>query len=336
VRRVGKELNVRYVLEGSVQRTEDRLRMNVQLVEADTARRVWAERFDRPLDDLFAVQDEIVDRVVTELDVALVRGQQARDWRRSTRNRQAHELFLRAMQHYDRFTQQDFARAEALMEEALTLDPECALCIAVLGWTYMNQGDSGWERPAQESYKRALEMARRATTIDPRLGLAHTLEGSVLLTLQRFEEAMAANERALAATPNQGNVVANTAWNFAFGGRAEEAYTLMQRAFRLNPFAPAWYYGALGESLVRSGRIEEAVAALHKCVDPLPDFLMCRLSLTLAYAEADRIRDAAAQAKEALRISPAIRADSNPSVLSTSSAEARGRAITAFRQAGLP
>jgi adenylate cyclase len=264
IRQIGKDLNVRYVLEGSVQRTKDRLRMTVQLTDTTSGRQMWTERYDRPLDDVFAVQDEVVDRIVTELDVALLSGQQARDWRRTTRNREAHDLYLRAMQHYYRYTQQDMAEAEALAAQALKLDPNCAVCVSTMGWIYYQQGDAGWQRPSSASYQQALDMARKAVALDPQLGIAHALESSVLLNREQYTEAMAATERALAASPNQGNVVANSAWNFATMGRANEAVQLMQRALRLNPFPPAWYYGGLGESLTWSGRPGEGAAALQK------------------------------------------------------------------------
>ena len=335
VRHVGKELNVRYVLEGSVQRTNERLRLNAQLIEAATGHHLWAERFDRPLDDVFAVQDEITDRIMTEIDVTVVSGPQARAYRGSTRDRQAYELFLRAFRHFYEYTQEGFFRAEELLAQALRKDPQFTRAMTLLGWVYYQQGDAGWRRDSQESYRMALEMARRATAVHPHNGNGYVLEASVLAIMQDHPQALAAAEKALAVEPNVADVVANVAWIYTAEGRAEEAVPLMQRAFRLNPFAPAWMHGAHGDSLLWAGYVDESVPALHKCVDQIPDFLLCRLALTYAYVQTGKLDDARAHAREALRINPRITAKDNTYTLALGLPQSRARVIAALRRAGL-
>ncbi|MGH8581918.1 MAG: adenylate/guanylate cyclase domain-containing protein, partial [Gammaproteobacteria bacterium] len=152
VRQVGRELGVRYILEGSVQRTRERLRINAQLVEVQTGRHLWAERYDRRLDDVFDVQDDIAQNIMTELQVSLLAGEQARAWRKTTRNREAYELFLKGKEHHERFTREDVVRAQALLQQALALDPKFAMAMVWLGWTHYIQGDSGWSADSRQSY----------------------------------------------------------------------------------------------------------------------------------------------------------------------------------------
>jgi adenylate cyclase len=196
LREVGKELGARYVLEGSVQRTSDRLRINVQLIDASSGRHMWAERYDRHVSDVFDVQDEITHRIVTELEVKLLHGEEARVWRKSTRNREAYDLYLRAREIHDRFTEADVAHAQDLYQKALELDPKFTMAMIWLGWTYFIQGDSGWTKDPTKSYHLAEHWAREAIKVDPALGEAYTALCSYLQTLERHEEAIQACETA--------------------------------------------------------------------------------------------------------------------------------------------
>ena len=156
-----------------------------------------------------------------------------------------------------------------------------------------------------------------------------------LRSLEQHREALAEAEKALAASPNDANVLALGAYVLAPSGRANEAYVLMQRAFRLDPFPPPRYYGALGDSLLFAKRIEEAIPAHRQCVELTPDFIWCRLGLTVDYALVEKIDQAAAQAKEALRINPKITAADNTYVRSIADPAQRASTVAALRRAGL-
>ena len=189
VRRVGQELGVRYVLEGSVQRTGERLRVNAQLVDAQTGRHLWAERYDRKLADVFEIQDDITQHIVTELDVKLLQGEQARAWRKTTRNREAYDLFLRGRAHLDRYTREDMAKAQALFQQALDLDPKFTMAMVDLGWTDFSQGDAGWSPDSESPTSRPLrsgERRSRSTRSWARLRLIAV----DLLTLEKHSEAI--------------------------------------------------------------------------------------------------------------------------------------------------
>jgi adenylate cyclase len=336
VRRVGRELGVRYVLEGSVQRTSERLRVNAQLVEAASARHLWAERYDRKLDDLFEIQDDIVQKIVTELDVKLRAGEQARVWRKSTGNREAYDLLMRGVAFSEKYTQENAARARELFQQALDLDPKFAVALVKLGWVYCNEGDAGWNRDPKESYVKAVELGRKAIAIDPSLGQAYALIANSLSSLEKHAEALDAAEKAVALSPNEADVLVLAGWVFALNGRAQVAVSLVERAIRLNPVTPYWYFGALGDSLLFANRVDEALPAQRKCVESAPEFVWCDLGLTVTYAEARKMQEATDQVTVILRIDPKITAEDNVYVRSLSTPKDRARAASALRRAGLP
>jgi adenylate cyclase len=335
VRQVGKELGVRYVVEGSVQRTTDRLRINVQLVEAESGRHVWAERYDRPLADLFEVQDDIADKIVTELEVKLLQGETARSWRKTTRDRAAYDLSMRGEVEYYKFTQEGIALAQSLFAQAVQRDPDFVGGIVWLGWTHYTQGDAGWSEDPSQSYRTAETFARKAIDLDPDFGDAYALLATVLVTLGRHDEALAAAETALALAPNQADTLVNAGWILAQNGRAEQAVMYMLRAFRLDPFPQDVFHGGLAESLRFAGRVKEAIPSYRKCVERIPDFIWCQMGLTVAYVEVGDLEQAAVHAREAQRINPKVTAEDNTYVRAIGDTAERRRVVQAFRKAGL-
>ena len=336
-RTVGQKLGVRYVLQGSAQRSGERLRVNAQLVETGTGRTLWAERFDRPVEDVFSIQDDIADQIVTALDVNLVAGEQARTWRKTTRNREAYDLYLRGRQHHDQFTREDMARARALQEQALSLDSNFTMAMVWLGWAHYIQGDSGWSDDPRASYLQAVAWGQKAIAIDPSLADAYGLLLSSLLNVERYAEALVATEKAIELGANQADVLVLAAWHLAWvEGRENESLRLVERALRLNPQPPFWYYSAFGDSLLNVSRIDEAIEAQKKCVEAVPEFLWCQLGLTLAYFDFGDIENAKAHAGEALKVNPALTAEDNPYVRGVPPSRERERVTEALRSAGLP
>ena len=334
-RQVGRELGVRYLLEGSVQRAPDKLRINAQLIEAETGRHVWAQRYDRSRADIFTIQDDITEKIVTELDVKLLMGEQLRGWRRSTRNREAYELWAEGWYLQASQTREGMAKAKELAEKALEIDPKFSMAMVEIGWVHFSQGDAGWSEDATKSYKEALAWGRKAIALDDSLGDAHALVANVLLTLEQHREALAEADKAIAVSPNFAHVLAQSAWVYAQNGRADEAVVLTQRAMRLDPFPPSWYYGGLGDSLLFARRIEDAIPAHRKCVEQTPDFIWCQLGLTVDYALLGKIDQARVQAAEALKINPKITAADNTYVRSIGDPVRRAEIVTALRQASL-
>jgi adenylate cyclase len=318
-----------------VQRAAERVRINAQLIEAETGRHLWAERYDRSGADIFAIQDDITDKILTELGVKLLAGEQVRSWRRSTRSRVAYELWAQGWSLQARHTREAVAKAKELAEKALEIDPKFTMAMVLIGWAHNSAGDTGWSNDATESYRQALAWGRKAIALDDSLGEAHAMVANVLLTLEQHRESLAAAEKALAVSPNDANVLALSAYVLAFSLRADEAVVLMQRAMRLNPFPPPWFYGALGDSLLFAGRVDEAMLAHRQSVQLIPDFIWCQLGLTVDYALLGKTDQAMGQAKEALKINPKISAADNIYVRSIADPMQRAKMVAAFRRAGL-
>ncbi len=241
VREIGEELGVRHVLEGSVQKSGDQLRITAQLVHAETREHVWAESYDRPAADIFAVQDEIVDKIVAALDVQLVEGQQARTWRQSTTNPKAYDLFLRARELSLLIRREETYRSIELIDQALKLDPNFAMGYVWQGWNYVFLAWSEPPESAAKSWEEAIANAERAIAIDPRLDAAHALLGTVYVEYKGDSEA-GIRELELAAELNPNNTTTHAllALYLPYVGRAQEASEHIQKAWRLSPFPPDW------------------------------------------------------------------------------------------------
>jgi tetratricopeptide (TPR) repeat protein len=217
----------------------------------------------------------------------------------------------------------------------LKLDPKFAMALVQLGWVDYHEGDAGWSRDSKESYRKAVEYGRKAAAIDPSLGQAYALIAVNLLTLEEHAEALDAAKQALALSPNEANILVLAGWVLALTGHADEAISVVERAIRLNPVTPNWYFGALGDSLLFANRAQEALPAQRKCVEPAPDFLWCQLGLTVTYAEVGKLQEAKVQAKVAIGINPKITAEDNTYVRSLSVSKDRTRTAEALRRAGL-
>lgn len=309
LRQVGKELGVRHVLEGSVQASEGRLRINVQLIEAATGTHVWAERYDRPIKDVFLIQDEIASRVVEELDVALVTGEQARTWRRMTRDPVAYSEVLagRAIQHSDHSIN-GLVRSRAHFRRAIELDPNFALPWAYMVSVYLHLTDMGYDSEPDVSYESALRHADRAIELNPELPIARAYRGAVLQQLKRYEEADREYKLAVQYGPNAAESLMLSAWGIAAVGNAEEALPLATRALRLDPVPPGWYWGGLADTYLRMQKWEESIPVFKRCLAETVDLIWCRAGLTVAYVRAGQMAQARRSVRDWRRIDPKARA----------------------------
>jgi adenylate cyclase len=334
VRQVGQELGVRYVLEGSVQRASGRVRINAQLVDTSTGKHLWATRFDRPLNDIFTVQDEITREIVAALDVELTEGEQTRVWRRTTDSPKAYDYFLQGHKQALQFTKQDTARARELFMQALALDPKFAAAMAYLGWTYLLDADL-WGISPKESWEKMRMAAQKALALDDSLGEAYSvLSFYYYRHVGDAEQAIANIERAITLSPGSAHHhhIASLIYT-NIGGQPARGLTLIQRAIRLNPFPPALYFGALGEAYFGLGRYGEAIDANQKTLRLLPDFLPAYVNLTATYSAIGREAEARAHAQEVLRINPNFSVNTFTAHFH---AEMKGPYRTLLLQAGLP
>jgi adenylate cyclase len=240
VQDVGRELGVQYVLEGSVRKANDQVRITAQLVDAATDSHLWAERYDRPLKDIFALQDEIVQKIVTTLKLQLTLREQGYLVRKTTDNLEAYDYFLRGLEAYNRATQEANTQARQLFEKALELDPQYAEAHAQLSWTRSREWVYQWSQDPQ-TLERAFVLAQKAVALDDSLPEAHKVLAYAYLYKSQHEQAIAAAERAIALAPNDAEGFAMLGLSLNFAGRPEEAIGLIQKAMRLNPRYPYNY-----------------------------------------------------------------------------------------------
>ena len=301
---VSRKLGVRYVLESSVQKAGGRLRINTQLVDATTGGHVWADRYDRQLDDLFALQDELTQQIVTALEVELTAGEQASLYRHTTTNLAAYDLFLRAMTYTMRYTEEGNAQGRQLFEQALALDPAYVDAYTMLGWSYFHEWVFQWSHDPQV-LEQAFALAQQGIALDASVAEPHLLLGFVYLWRDRqHERAIAEGEQALALAPNYSWAYANLAEMLLYVGRHEEALQLMEQAMRLDPRYPAPYPFLLGQGYRGLGQYEEAEDAYKKALALNPDFWPAHSGLTILYSELGREKEARAEAAKLLKVNP--------------------------------
>ncbi len=307
VRQVGREFNVSHVLEGSVRRAGGRVRITAQLVESASGHHVWAERYDRNLEDVFAIQDEITQKIVTALDVRLLHGEQAAGWRKSLRRPEALDAYYRGLDLFNRVTREANAEAAHCFEQVIGLEPDSPLGHLGMAWIHLSAFRYGWSDSPPESLKRAAALAGRALELDERCSDAHALLGYYHLVKGVHDQAIAAGERAVALSPNHADNTANLACSYAVSDRPAEAIPLLQRAIRLSPVYPTWYLNILGFANFRAGQHDDAEAALKLALQREPANARCRMLLAWVHHSRGRIDEARREAQEILRQDPTFR-----------------------------
>jgi adenylate cyclase len=234
---ISREMGVRYVLEGSVRKAGGRIRITAQLIDATTNHHLWSERYDRPLQDIFALQDEIVQKIVTTLKLQLTLQEQGWIMRKHTDDLEAYDTFLRGMEYYSRFTQEANVQARQMFEKALSLDPQYTEACAWLGGTYWMEWVFRWSADPQ-TLEHALMLAQKAVALDDSLPFAHSLLSADYALKQQYDQAIAEGERAIALDPNNADSYAAQAQTLLYTGRPEEAQRAVEQAMRLNPRYP--------------------------------------------------------------------------------------------------
>ena len=241
VQQVAETLGVRYVLVGSVQNSGNRIRIAAQLIDALTDNHLWAERYDRNLKDIFAVQDEITKEILTAFQVKLMEGEQARVWARGTNNLEAYLKFLKAYDQYKSFNKNSMILTRQICEEAIGLDPNYEAPYSLLGGTHLIDLWFHWGESPQVSMEKAIPLLQKAVVLRPTSDSANALLGHLYLLQKRYDESVKAGEKAIALNPNGDYNMVVLGITFNYIRRYEEAITLFREAQRRNPFCPAWY-----------------------------------------------------------------------------------------------
>jgi adenylate cyclase len=336
IQKVAEDLGVKYVLEGSVQRSADRIRITAQLIDATTGHQIWSQRYDREQKDIFAIQDDITLAITKALRIDLMSGEQARNWQKnSTTNLEAWEKYLQGDDHLFRLTKEDNATAQRLFEEVIVLDPEYADAYNLLGWTYFWDARFGWVDSRAESFKMAYKYAQKALELNDTLDTAHLLIGSVYFLKGQHEKAMAEVERAIALNPNGATNYSSLAGMVGCSGKWDESVQLAKKAIRLHPFAPAFYYHFLGRAYFMTGQLDESITAFKKALEVSPNYLPAHAFLAACYSSIDRHAEAAAEADEVRRINPKFNLESYAKTLPYKNKADIEHYIAALRKAGL-
>ena len=335
VKDVGRELGVRYVLEGSVQKVGNSVRINAQLIDATTDHHLWAQRYDRELDDIFAVQDEITASIVAALQITLTEDEKTRVARQYTTNIEAYDLFLRG-RTYLRGTKQTHRKARGLFDQAIDLDPEFAAAYAEKSMTYF----AGFIMPMSRSPKvleASVTTAERAVALDDTLPLAQARLGWAYFANQRHDEAIAAARRAVALGPNDAEAHAQLGNILNWSGHPKEAIGLIEKAMRLSPHYPFYYLFYLGHSHYLLENREKSIELMKRVVTRAPNFLPVRRHLAVLYGEIGSAAKAKAQTAEILKIFPgASIEDSRERCLYIHKPKLLNRFFDGLRKSGMP
>jgi TolB-like protein/Flp pilus assembly protein TadD len=304
VKQVGRELGVKYVLEGSVQRSEDRLRITAQLTNTITGEHLWAERYDRRFKDYFALQDEITMKLMLSLAVKLTEGDRLRLRRPSTNNLKALEKFFEAVPYIRAFNRESNAMARHLIEEAIAIDPEFAGAYDTLACTHFMDVILGSSKSPRISLAQATKLLHKAIALYEDYPLAYSHLSYVYTMQRQYEKAIAEGEKAVALNPNSDNALVWLGMAMDRAGRSEEAIALYKKAMRLSPFPPSYYYLNLGHAYRSMERYKEAITEYNKALHLTPKNVIAFTGLAICYSLSGQEEEAHAAAAEILRINP--------------------------------
>ena len=291
VRQVGKDLNVRYIVEGSIQRSDDNVRVTAQLIDTSTRRPLWADSYDRQVDSIFSIRDEITRSIAGTLGGLagkLAKAEVARLSGKDPNSFTAYDYLMRGWYEWHKFNREANAAARDLFEQARKIDPNYARAYAGLAWAYANDYDYEWTDDYDKSFKLALENASTAVRLDPTDYQAHWALGWAYLYNRQHDKALAHYSRARALNPNDAELLAEMANFLIFMGDPKQAIEHAKEAIRLNPFHENWYDEYLGWAYAEAGMPKEAIEVFQKVIDlenPTDDQLWYFPTIAAAYAD---------------------------------------------------
>jgi adenylate cyclase len=335
VKQVSEELGVRYVLEGSVRKSGDKVRITAQLIDAITGNHLWAERYDRDLKDIFALQDEITLKIIQALQVKLTAGEQAHVIGKGTENLNAYLKTLQAFEQFLRMNKQGSTMAKQLAKEAIALDPKYARPYAVIAYSHMLDLWFRFSESPEESMKLAVDAAQKALVLDDSDSLTHTCFSALYIMQRQHDKAIASAERALELSPSGGRALSSFGTALSFACRFSEAVQYLEQAIRLDPFPSSVSFRNLGSAYSALGRYEEAIVELKKALKLEPNDLFTHLRLAVTYVKLGRDQEARAEAAEVLRIHPKFSLEHYAKTLPYKDQSVVDDHIACLRKAGL-
>ena len=302
VKQVSEELGVRYVMEGSVQKAADRIRINAQMVDALTGHHIWAEKYDRDLKNIFALQDEITMKIITALQVKLTAGEMAHLMAKGAKNIEAYIKFLQALELHT--TKEGNIQARKILEEAIALDPEYSRLYTALAGTYSNDVWYGTTDSPEQSLARAFELAQKAISLDDTNSAAYGVLGWIYGMKRQYDEAIAECEKAVSLSPNSAEAFEWLGTILTWAGRAEEAIKYLEYATRLNPLPSTSTLNFLAVAYRDSGQYEKAIETSKKALKQQPSYQFPYIHMTISYIRLGREEEARTTAAELLKVNP--------------------------------
>ena len=336
VLQIGKELGVQYVLEGSVQKAGDRVRITTQLVDTKTGYHLWSENYDRDLCDIFALQDEITLTLMRAVSVKLTLGEQARLWEGGTETIQAYDRQMQGVYYFFCGNEKDNKHARKIFEEAINIDKAYADAYALLGWTHMLDLMHGWSKTPIKSFEHAEKCAEKALALNDSMDLPHLLLGWIYLFKKQHDEAIKEGERAIELNPNGAEAHAQLAFILICSGKTDLAIKLLKRAFRLNPIPPPHYYIFLATAHRIKGQYRKAIELSEKALADNRDRLAPYVTMAACYIALNLVEEAHRAVEEILRINPNFSLDYFAKMNPHKNQEVLDKFISALRKAGLP
>ncbi len=336
IRRVAEDLGVRHVLEGSVRSGGGRVRVTAQLIDATDGAHLWAERYDRRMDDVFAIQDEIVKEIVANLRVRLSDGDGALLIARGTRNVEAWQNCATAWDLFLKFEVATNLRARALAEGAIALDPDYAVAHALAGWSFWFEARTSLGAAATEKFEQAARYVQRALALDATVPMAIGLEAMVAVAFGRYGDGVDIAERGLAHHPGNADMRAYYALALAQAARYEDAALHFEAAISLNPITPSWYHGGYASALLGLERYEAALAATDRALELEGSHQTVLIYRAYAFESLGRSNDARACVAEVVRLAPLFRLGHLPNLVLHDDPELLVHFTDALGRAGLP
>ncbi|MEE4262305.1 MAG: adenylate/guanylate cyclase domain-containing protein [Desulfobacteraceae bacterium] len=336
IKQIARELGVKFVLEGSVQKAGDRVRITAQLIDATTDYHVWSENYDRDLSDIFALQDEITLKLMRTMRIKLTVGEQARLWAEGTDSIQAFDARSRGFDYFLRMNEKDNKQARQFFEEAIKIDDTNSNTYALLGFTHISDFASRWSEFPLKSFEEAEKNAEKAIALNDSLDLGHMLLGWIYLFKRQHDMAIKEGKRAVELNPNGAEAHGILALIHNYSDNTELAIKLLKRAFRLNPIPPPHFYIYLAMAHRINGQYEKAIECCEKALSGDPNRLTPYFTLAASYSSLNRSEEAHKAVEEILRIDPNFSLEYYGKMQPHKNQKTTDKFVEALRKAGLP
>jgi TolB-like protein len=333
---IARELDVQFVLEGSVRRGGNRVRINAQLIDAQTGGHLWAERYDRDLTDIFAVQDEVTASIVKALSITLLEEEQRLVGVKMTGNFAAYELALRGRELMLRGQREEMERVKSFLEQAIELDPGLGAAYAYLTITNLMEYINGWSEDSKATLELAHDLAKRGVELTPDDAHVHIALGAVYMAMRRHNDAIAEGERAVQLFPNYAHGLFELGWYLQYAGRADESLEYFDRAVRLDPHHIDLFLHFMAQAYFQLGCYDETVELLRRRLVRNPRSDSSRMLLAACYGYLGK-HDAARKVWHELKdINPDFSLEQRRKVLPYKYPEDFEKIVTGLLKSGLP